>query len=100
MNAKNISRYTYRDTAFLGWRLALMRKGEQYTQYFSDRQFGGSRASFRAAITRRNDILRALSAPGATPAAVFDAYRAIQSSSSPLNKAPGKAAPSVISAPS
>ncbi|MBR5895151.1 MAG: hypothetical protein IKZ13_06385 [Akkermansia sp.] len=72
MRAKNISRYTYKKTAFQGWRLALRRQGKQFVKYFADRQYGDSTAAFKAAVALRNDILKELKKKGADPALVFD----------------------------
>ena len=61
MKAKNISRYTYKKTAFQGWRLSIMRNGAQFTEYFSDKQYNNDhKESFRAAKTVRDEILGAL----------------------------------------
>lgn len=70
MRAKNISRYTYKKTAFQGWRLALRRQGKQFVKYFADRQYGDSTSAFKAAVALRNEILKELK-KGADPAIVF-----------------------------
>lgn len=70
MRAKNISRYTYKKTAFQGWRLALRRQGKQFVKYFADRQYEDSTAAFKAAVALRNEILKELK-KGADPAIVF-----------------------------
>lgn len=74
MRAKNISRYTYKRTAFQGWRLALRRQGQQFVKYFADRQYEDSTAAFKAAVALRNDILKELK-KGTAPAVVFEAAR-------------------------
>lgn len=74
MRAKNISRYTYKKTAFQGWRLALRRQGEQFVKYFADRQYEDSTAAFKAAVALRNDILKELK-KGTAPSVVFAAAR-------------------------
>ncbi len=74
MRAKNISRYTYKKTAFQGWRLALRRQGEQFVKYFADRQYEDSTAAFKAAVALRNDILKELK-KGTSPSVVFAAAR-------------------------
>ncbi len=74
MRAKNISRYTYKKTAFQGWRLALRRQGHQFVKYFADRQYEDSTAAFKAAVALRNAILQELK-KGADPAVVFAAAR-------------------------
>lgn len=73
MRAKNISRYTYKKTAFQGWRLALRRQGNQFVKYFADRQYEDSTAAFKAAVALRNEILKELKKKGAEPARVFAA---------------------------
>ena len=75
MRAKNISRYTYKKTAFQGWRLAISRKGHTFVKYFGDKQFEGYRSAFRAALEVRDAILHELKQPGADPAVVFRAAR-------------------------
>lgn len=46
---KNLTRFTYENSAFEGWRLSLSRKGASFVKYFSDKQHGGGRKSFQAA---------------------------------------------------
>jgi hypothetical protein len=46
---KNLTRFTYETSAFLGWRLALSRTGTVFTKYFSDRKYGDEKKSFAAA---------------------------------------------------
>lgn len=75
MRAKNISRYTYKKTAFQGWRLAITRKGHTFVKYFGDRQFEGYRSAFRAAVEVRDAILHELAQPGADPAVIFRAAK-------------------------
>lgn len=72
MRAKNISRYTYKKTAFQGWRLALRRQGKQFVKYFADRQYENSTEAFKAAVALRNAILKELKKNGADPAIVFE----------------------------
>ena len=71
MRAKNISRYTYKKTAFQGWRLALRRQGKQFVKYFADRQYEDSTAAFKAAVALRNEILKELK-KGTEPSIVFE----------------------------
>lgn len=73
MRAKNISRYTYKKTAFQGWRLALRRQGHQFVKYFADRQYEDSTAAFKAAVALRNAILKELKRKEADPAQIFAA---------------------------
>ena len=75
MRAKNISRYTYKKTAFQGWRLAITRNGHTFVKYFGDRHFEGYRNAFKYAIEVRDAILHELAQPGADPAVIFRAAR-------------------------
>lgn len=77
MRAKNITRYTYAKTAFQGWRLSIARQGQQFTKYFSDKQYSQDcRKSFRAAIDMRETIIKELKGTSKSPAEVFEQYRA------------------------
>ncbi len=57
---RNITRFTYEFTSFLGWRLAVCRNHLHYTRYFSDKQFGGEKESFAAARAVREEMERLL----------------------------------------
>jgi hypothetical protein len=46
---KNLTRFTYKNAAFQGWRLCLSRYGVTFVRYFPDRRFGGERKSLAAA---------------------------------------------------
>lgn len=46
---RNLTRFTYENTAFQGWRLCLSRGGATFTKYFSDKQYGGGRKALEAA---------------------------------------------------
>ena len=46
---KNLTRFTYETSAFLGWRLSISRAGSTFTRYFSDKQYGGESESLAAA---------------------------------------------------
>jgi hypothetical protein len=48
---RNLTRFTYENTAFQGWRLCLSRGGVTFTKYFSDKGYGGGRKSLGAAET-------------------------------------------------
>lgn len=71
---KNLTRYTYETTAFQGWRLCVCRKGNQFTKYFSDRQYGSEKASLKAAVKMRDKILAQLG-KGADPRTVFEMFQ-------------------------
>ena len=47
---KNITRFTYQFTSFLGWRVSLCRQKICFIRYFSDKQYGSPEESLRAAI--------------------------------------------------
>lgn len=46
---KNLTRFTYVDTAFQGWRVCISRNGKTFVKYFSDKKFGSEEASKEAA---------------------------------------------------
>ena len=57
---KNLTRFTYENSSFLGWRLSLSSKGAKYTKYFSDKQHGSEKASFavaKAALESLRELL-------------------------------------------
>lgn len=45
---KNLNRMTYENSAFVGWRLSISRKGASFVKYFSDRQYGSERKAYAA----------------------------------------------------
>jgi hypothetical protein len=46
---KNLTRFTYENSAFEGWRLSICRAGSTFTRYFPDKKFGGGKKSLAAA---------------------------------------------------
>lgn len=46
---RNLTRFTYENTAFQGWRLCISRGGATFTKYFSDKHFGGGKKALEAA---------------------------------------------------
>lgn len=46
---RNLTRFTYENSAFLGWRLCITRSGTTFTRYFPDKKYGGVRQSLAAA---------------------------------------------------
>ena len=46
---KNLTRFTYVDTAFQGWRVCISRNGKTFVKYFSDKRFGSEEAAKAAA---------------------------------------------------
>ena len=75
MTQRNITRYTYETTSFQGWRLSICRKWNQFTKYFSDRQYGSEEAAFKAAIEMRDRIYDALKQKPDDPRAVFERFK-------------------------
>ncbi len=46
---KNLTRFTYENSAFQGWRLNISRAGTSFTRYFPDKKLGGPLKSLKAA---------------------------------------------------
>ena len=46
---KNLTRFTYQNSAFEGWRLCISRSGQTFTKYFPNRQSGGEKKALEAA---------------------------------------------------
>ena len=61
MKNKNITRYTYENTDFQGWRVSIQRCGRIITRYFSDLQYGSEEESFREALEYRDHVLSEMS---------------------------------------
>ncbi len=53
---KNLTRFTYENAAFEGWRLCISRGGTTFTKYFPDKKFGGGRKSLVAAESALAEI--------------------------------------------
>ena len=75
MTQRNITRYTYETTSFLGWRLSICRKWNQFTRYFSDKQYGSEQAAFEAALRMRDSIFADLRSSAEDPRAIFARYK-------------------------
>lgn len=56
MKNKNITRYTYENTDFQGWRVSIQRCGRIITRYFSDLQYGSEDESYREAVSYRDEV--------------------------------------------
>lgn len=56
MKNKNITRYTYENTDFQGWRVSIQRCGRIITRYFSDLQYGSEEESYREAVNYRDSV--------------------------------------------
>lgn len=61
MKNKNITRYTYENTDFQGWRVSIQRCGRIITRYFSDLYYGSEEESFREALAYRDHVLSEMS---------------------------------------
>ncbi|MES2438026.1 MAG: hypothetical protein V4584_03115 [Verrucomicrobiota bacterium] len=46
---RNLTRFTYENSAFEGWRLCLSKTGNTFTRYFPDKKFGSGKKSLVAA---------------------------------------------------
>jgi len=53
---RNLTRFTYENSAFEGWRLCISRAGTTFTRYFPDRKLGGARKSLKAAETTLAEV--------------------------------------------
>lgn len=53
---KNLTRFTYENAAFEGWRLCISRSGTTFTKYFPDKKYGGPRKSLNAAELVLKDL--------------------------------------------
>ncbi len=72
---RNITRFTYEFTSFLGWRVAVCRKQKYFIRYFSDRQYGGKAESLAAALAVRDMLLEELRLYPNDPATAFEHCR-------------------------
>lgn len=57
MRHRNLTRYTYENTDFQGWRVSIQRCGRIITRYFSDMQYGSEEASLQEATAYRDRVL-------------------------------------------
>ncbi len=73
---RNITRFTYEFTSFQGWRVTLCRRQMHFTRYFSDKQYGGEKESFAAALEMRNRVLELLKLHPNDPEKAFELCRA------------------------
>lgn len=46
---RNLTRFTYENTAFQGWRLCISRGGATFTRYYSDKNYGSGAKALEAA---------------------------------------------------
>lgn len=59
---KNLTRFTYENAAFEGWRLCISRAGSTFTKYFPDKKYGGIRKSLSEAESALAEIRATLDA--------------------------------------
>lgn len=57
---RNLTRFTYKTTAFQGWRLCISRGGHTFRRYFSDKDYGGGKGALRASETCLKQLLEVL----------------------------------------
>lgn len=53
---RNLTRFTYKNMSFQGWRLCISRGGKSFVKYFSDKKWGGSENALSAAEQMLMDI--------------------------------------------
>lgn len=73
---KNITRFTYQFTSFQGYRVTICRNQVHFTRYFSDKQYGGQEAAYRAAVETREEVLENLKRFPNEPEKAFELSRA------------------------
>lgn len=57
---RNLTRFTYENSAFEGWRLCISRAGTTFTRYFPDRKLGGARKSLKVAEISLEEVKKML----------------------------------------
>lgn len=78
---KNITRYTYEDSSFLGWRVAFCRHGRHFIRYFPDRQYGSKEESLKAAVEIRNAMRGLLLSQSTDTEAIFHLFERMKTKS-------------------
>lgn len=81
IDLKNITRYTYEDSSFLGWRVAFCRHGRHFTRYFPDRQYGSKEESLKAAVEIRDAMRRLLLSQSTDTDAIFHLFERMKTKS-------------------
>ena len=76
MNLKYLTRFTYTDTNFQGWRVAIRRQGYTLTRYFSDRQYADPEIAYEHALRFRDMVLQELEQNPGNELAVLTKHRA------------------------
>lgn len=90
---KNLTRFTYKNAAFQGWRLCLSRHGVTFVRYFPDRRFGGGRkalAAAEAALASVKELLEGVGkgVDGKLPSAVAAEVERILNQAVPSDSSP------------
>lgn len=75
MDMRNISRFTYENSTFQGWRLSLRRQGYQFTAYFADEEYGGEEPARQAVLEARERLFAELASHPDTPKAVLKSFQ-------------------------
>jgi hypothetical protein len=57
---RNLTRFTYENSAFEGWRLCISRAGHTFTRYFPDRKLGGARKALKTAEASLEEVKKML----------------------------------------
>lgn len=73
---KNITRFTYEFTSFQGYRVSVCRRQAHFTRYFSDKQYGGEKEAYQAALATRERVFELLKQYPGDPQKAFDLCRA------------------------
>ena len=81
IDLKNITRYTYGDSSFLGWRVAFCRNGRHFTRYFPDRQYGSREESLQAAVEIRNAMRYLLQSQSSNTDVIFHLFEQMKAES-------------------
>jgi len=53
---RNLTRFTYESSDFLGWRLSISRNGHSFTKYYGDLQHGSGEASLAIAESKLAEV--------------------------------------------
>ncbi len=69
---KNITRYTYEYTSFLGWRVTLCRQHQHFVRYFADSDYGGKKQSLAAALSVRDMLYELLAVHPENPQYAYE----------------------------
>ena len=76
-NRRYITRYNGEKgtrKSFCGWRLCITRRKVVFVRYFTDREYGSPEAALKAALERRDTMLKEME-DGAKSSVVFRRYR-------------------------